>query len=187
MNNLSYFLFDLCADVGEALDLPVDGISIVDDAPRLPSTTLLNMNRRAMGMENFHQPIFLKKERVGKSRCWEEGFIHSTISRPELTVKDPASSRQCSDSMLLKPRRQPSTQTSLDMNCRAMGMEDFRQPSVLKKERKGKNRLWTEGFVHSTKSRPERTVKDRASNRQRSDSMLPRPKRQPSPRIIPRN
>ena len=123
MDSLSSFLADLCADVIGSLD--VDNISIVHDAPRSPSITLINMNRRAMGMEDFHQPIFLKNERKEKNR-WEEeeGPVrNSSRSCPELAVQDPASntkparrpglgSRQCSDSMLLRPRRQPSSPNS---------------------------------------------------------------------------
>ena len=122
MDSLSSFLADLRADVTESLD--VNHISIVHDAPRSPSTTLINMNRRAMGMEDFHPPIFLKKERKEKNR-WEEeeGLVRNSRRYPELAVEDPASttkparrpglgSRQCSDSMLLKPRRQPSSPNS---------------------------------------------------------------------------
>jgi hypothetical protein len=115
MDSFSSFLF---ADVIGSLD--VDRISIIHDAPRLPSTSLLNMNRRAMGMKDFHQPIFSEKgERKEKNRWEVEGLFVRTRSCPDLAVQDPASamksarrpslrSRQCSDSVLLSPRRKPS-------------------------------------------------------------------------------
>jgi hypothetical protein len=122
MDSLSSFLFDLRADVIGSLD--VDHISIIHDAPRLPSTSLINMNRRAMGMDDFQQPIFLKKERKEKNRWEVEGLLVRTKSCPDLAVQDPVSttkssrrpglgSRQCSDSMLLRPRRQPDFPTEL--------------------------------------------------------------------------
>jgi hypothetical protein len=116
MDILSSFLFD---NVIGSLD--VDRVLIIHDAPRLPSTRLINMNRRAMGMEDLHLPIFMKEERKYKNRWEVEGLLVRTRSCPDLAVEgDLASStksarrpslrsRQCSDSMLLRPRRQPSS------------------------------------------------------------------------------
>jgi hypothetical protein len=111
-NSLSSFLFDLRADTIGSLD--VDHISIIHDAPRSPSTSLINMNRRAMGMDDFHQPIFLKEERKEKNHWEEEGLDDRNDDRSCLTSPAKQSSRrpglgsrQCSDSVLLKPRRQP--------------------------------------------------------------------------------
>jgi hypothetical protein len=114
MESLSSFLVDLLANhaIGS---LDVDHISIVQDTPRLPSKSLINMNRRAMGMlEDFQEElIFSKKDRKEKNR-WEAGLVLTTSSVINLAVQDPASPRRPglgskarSDSMLMRPRRQP--------------------------------------------------------------------------------
>jgi hypothetical protein len=118
MDSFSSFLADLLVD--DAIgSVDVDQISIVHDAQRLPSTSLINMNRRAMGMKDFHDPIFFKKERKDKNR-WEEGLVLTSGSCPKLAVQDPASTtkaaktsrpglgskQRSSASMLPKPTRQ---------------------------------------------------------------------------------
>jgi hypothetical protein len=128
--------------------LDVDNISIVHDAPRLPSTTLINMNRRAMGMEELHGPRFLKKERKEeKTPCrWEEGrgLLVRTRSCKKLKVQKqqdlvsttkPArrpglGSRQCSDSMLLRPRRQPWTSSPKPCNNKEGALSQTKNGAV---------------------------------------------------------
>jgi hypothetical protein len=114
---LSSFLVDLLAEV--IGDVDVGDVSIVHDAPRLPSESLRNINRRAMGMADSHGPICLKTERKEKKNRWE-GLVGAV---PKLAFQDPASTkkpitkpglgrRQCSDSMLLRPTRRPSSPNS---------------------------------------------------------------------------
>jgi hypothetical protein len=61
----SSHVVDLLAN-GVMGSVDIDHVSIVHDAPRLPSETLLNTNRRAMGMEDCHAPMVLKKETKAK-------------------------------------------------------------------------------------------------------------------------
>jgi hypothetical protein len=105
MDSLSSFLDDLFSSdyvIGSLGD--VDHISIVHDDLRLPSTSLINMNRRTMGMEDFHEPMFFKKEEKKKNR-WEEELVRTTRSCPKLAVQDLASTTKAAE-RLLRPSRQ---------------------------------------------------------------------------------
>jgi hypothetical protein len=120
------------------------------------------MNRRAMGMEDCQAATFFKKETKVKKNRWE-GLVQNKKSGPQLaSVQAPSStnrlagrpgliSRQCSDSMLLRPRRQPSSPNSpkpLAVQDPASTTKPARRPGLV--------------------------------SRQCSDSMLQRPRRQPS-------
>jgi hypothetical protein len=120
---LSSFLGGLLAGVVGSVD--VANVSIVHDPSRLPSESLVNTHRRNMGMkEDFLVPTFLEKETKEKKNRWEGGLLEcSRRSDPTLAVQYPAAtkkpdtrpglgSRQCSDSMLLRPRRRPSSPNS---------------------------------------------------------------------------
>jgi hypothetical protein len=110
---LSSFLVNLLAEV--IGDVDIGDVSIVHDAPRLPSESLRNINRRAMGMEDSHGPICLKTERKERKNRWE-GLVGAVpklaFQQDSASTKKPATRpglgrRQCSDSMLLRPTRRP--------------------------------------------------------------------------------
>jgi hypothetical protein len=115
MDSLSSFLAGV---IGSA---DVNDVSIVHDAPRLPSESLVNMNRRAMGMEDFRAPVWLKKETREKQCRWEGldctkrgGQVQQDLvpyaSKP--AIRPGFASRGGSDSRLLRPIRRPSSPNS---------------------------------------------------------------------------
>jgi hypothetical protein len=114
-NGGSSFIVDLLA----GLSLDLDDVSIVHDASRLPSESLLNTNRRAVGMEDFHALIFLTKETREKQNRWEV-LNRTKKGDPKLEDLDPAFATNPAvkpgfgngDSTLLRPIRRPSSPNS---------------------------------------------------------------------------
>jgi ribonuclease HII len=155
----------------------LDDVSIVHDASRLPSESLVNMNRRAMGMEDFHPPLFVRRYKEKRNR-WE-GLVRNERSDPKSIVHD--ASRLPSESLL-------------NMNRRALGMEDFHSPQFVRRDKEKRNR-W-EGLVRTERTGPKLTVQDPSSTHeaatspglgsiQCSSSMLLRPTRRLESPISP--
>jgi hypothetical protein len=188
-SSLSSFLVDLLL-VGVVGNVDAEDVSIVYDASRLPSESLVNKNRRAMGMEDFYAPTFLKKQTNEKKKNRWEGLLECTRrSNPTQVVRDPASSmkparrpglgsRASSESKLLRPSRSPSSPDSSKQPRTSEGPGGRNESRNIHRWASSSMSCVTIRSDPASTATPAR--RPGLGSRQCSDSMLLRPRRRPS-------